>query len=239
MTDLEPRRPTSITTRAPRLQTLPRPVVIGGGLIVGTLGLIALGGAAVAVFNVALTLVTVVLWAVVIAAFWFLWPALVLTLKIGRIKAEDAVTRANPLEALELQRSEFAQTISAAQSQLAGVAGQMESVQRTFETTRADLTPDRVQVWTEQLQKRREAYDLVVHRIDEMKAQLSTFDRQLKTARAEITMADADTGLGNALSRGKQAPDLSRTSQVAFDSINQQIGSSAAALDLALRNVKV
>lgn len=228
MTDLEPQR------RSPRLSP---PVLITAGLIVGTLALIMAGVIVFAVFSLVLTAVSVLALVTLIVAFWVFWPALIHALKIGQLKVQDAVTRANPLEALHLQREDFAQRIQAARAQLAGANGELVNMERQLQDHRAHLTPERAAAWQDQLNARRAAYQRAEDRLKDMGAQLGSFDQQLGTARAEMSLAQADSALGKALSASGAAPDLSRTSQVAFESLRREIGRSSALLDLALKEI--
>jgi len=214
------------------------PALVAGGLIAGTLALLAAALIAFAVFSLVLTAVSVLALVVLIVAFWFFWPALVYALKIGQIKAQDAVTKANPLEALQLQRDQFAQQIGTARQQLAGANGELVNMERQFQDHRAHLTLERVATWQAQMDARRAAYQQAEDRLKEMGVQLGSFDRQLDTARAEMGMAQADSALGKALSASVGTPpDLSRTSKVAFESIRREIGRSSALLDLTLKKI--
>lgn len=214
-----------------------QPALIAAGLIAGTLALIAAGLIALTVFSLVLSAVSVLALVALIVAFWFFWPALIYALKIGQLKAQDALTTAHPLEALELQRDAFFQRIGAARAQLAGANGELVNMERQFQDHRAHLTPERVATWQAQMDARRAAYQQAEDRLKEMGTQLRSFDKQLSTARAEMSMAQADTALGKALSAGGGTPDISRTSQVAFESIRREIGRSSALLDLALKEV--
>ena len=227
------------TRRAHRrgVSRLSQPALIGIGLIAGTLALFIAGLIAFAVFSLVLTAVSVLALVVLTVAFWFFWPALVHALKIGQMKTQDSITRVNPLEALQLQREQFAQRIGSARKQLAAASGELVNMERQFQDHQAHLTPERVTTWQDQMDARRAAYQQAEDRLREMGIQLGLFDRQLNTARAEMSMAQADTALGKALSASGGTPDLSRTSQVAFESIRREIGRSSAMLDLTLKEI--
>ena len=215
-----------------------QPMFIGAGLLTGTLALFTAGWLAFVVFSLVLTVVSVMALVTLIVAFWFFWPALVHALKIGRIKTQDSITRANPLEALHLQRDQFSQRIAAAREQLATASGELVNMERQFQDHRAHLTLERVATWQAQMDARRAAYQQAEDRLKEMGVQLGSFDRQLDTARAEMGMAQADSALGKALSASVGTPpDLSRTSKVAFESIRREIGRSSALLDLTLKEI--
>lgn len=239
MTDLEP-RDRSLHFRRAQSRSVSRfsqPMFIGAGLVTGTLALLAAGLLAFAVFSLVLTAVSVVALVTLIVAFWFFWPALIHALKIGQIKTQDLITRANPLEALQLQRNQFAQRIESAREQLATASGELLNMERHFQDHQAHLTPGRVASWQAQMDTRRAAYQRAEDRLREMGVQLGSFDRQLDTARAEMSMALADSALGKALSASGGTPDFSRTSQLAFESIRREIGRSSALLDLTLKEI--
>lgn len=231
MSDLQPRPK---TTLVPARGAAP---MIVGGLVIGTLALVALGAAAVAVFQVTLTAVTVGAYVAVIAAFWFLWPALVYSLRVARLRIEDAVTRGNPLEALELERGQFEELIKSKTDQLANASGELRNFERLYQGSKADLPEERRLEWENQISSRQTAYQTAQRRLDELKGQLVDFDKQIKTARAELQMAEADASLAQALNRTGVTPDLSRKTRTAIDSITKEIGRSSAKLEEALKEV--
>ncbi len=231
MSEMEPRK---VTTLIPARSKAP---LVVGGLIAGTLGLVVIAAAAVALFQVALTAVTVVAWVVVVAAFWYLWPALVYSLQVGRLRLEDAVTRANPLEALELERQNFAQLIQSKTAQLAAAGGELKNVERVFAESQGDLSVERREAWSAQIENRKTAYATAQQRLDDLRVKLTAFDREIKVARAEMQMADADASLAKALDKSGVTPDLSRKTRTAVESITKEIGQSSALLEEALRAV--
>ena len=81
-------RPSGGAELAPRPVTAGKLVLATGG---GVLALAVLGGAAVALFNVALTTVTIAAFGVALLAVIVLMPALTLALNAGRVRAKEAV----------------------------------------------------------------------------------------------------------------------------------------------------
>jgi len=223
--------------RGTLLSTLPRPVLVGGGLAVGTVGLVAAGAVLVAALHLVVTLITLLALGAVVVAFWIFWPSFVYALQVGRLKAENAVTTANPLEALQMERDRFAGQISDAGQQLARANGEMENMRRQFGRTQADLAPEQIITWKQRIAQREATYGQAQGRLSEMKEKLADFDRQLRGARAEMGMAAADDALGASLS-ASNAPELSSRSQLAFESISREIGRSSAMLDQALQAVE-
>ena len=200
----------------------------------GVLALAMLGGAAIALFNVALTTVTLLAFGVALVAVVVLFPALLMALNATRLRAREAVARAMPLETLILQRQQFEQLIGAKGRQLAEANGHLEDFRRLIETNRADMDAADVARWEADLQSSRDAFGRAQTHMDDLRGDLAAFDRQIKKARIDTQLAQARGNVAAALRQTDLSAEDRHVTESALSEITRRAGRNAALLDEAL-----
>lgn len=200
----------------------------------GVLALAVLGGAAIALFNVALTTVTLLAFGVALVAVVVLFPALLMALNATRLRAREAVARAMPLETLILQRQQFEQLIGAKGRQLAEANGHLEDFRRLIETNRADMDAADVARWEADLQSSRDAFGRAQTHMDDLRGDLAAFDRQIKKARIDTQLAQARGNVAAALRQTDLSAEDRHVTESALSEITRRAGRNAALLDEAL-----
>ncbi|MDV6373005.1 hypothetical protein [Deinococcus arenicola] len=215
----------------------PRPVAAGKIALAtgsGVLALAVLGGAAVALFNVALTTVTLVAFATALLAVIVLLPALMMALNAGRIRAKETVARAMPLETLILQRKQFETLITAKGRQLAEANGHLEDFRRLIDTNRADMDATDIARWENDLQVSRAAFARAQTHLADLRTDLGEFDRQIKKARIDTQLAQAKGNVASALQQANLSAEDRHVTESALSEIARRAGRNAALLDEAL-----
>ncbi|WP_221091059.1 hypothetical protein [Deinococcus aquaedulcis] len=234
----QPFRDESVTPLRPNSQApAGRPVTAGKLALVtggGVLALAALGGAAMALFNVALTTVTLWAFLVAILAVVFLMPALILALNAGRVRAKEGVARAMPLETLIVQRKQFEQLIGVKAQQLQEANGHLEDFRRLIESNRADMDAADIARWEGDLQVSRDAFARAQTHLTDLRADLAEFDRQIKKARIDTQLAQAKGNVATALQQAKLSAEDRHVTESALSEIARRAGRNAALLDQAL-----
>ncbi|WP_291423676.1 hypothetical protein [Deinococcus sp.] len=205
--------------------------LIAGG---GALGLVALTAAAIALFNVVLTTVTMVALLVALLAVVILLPALVMALQAGRVRAKEAVARAMPLETLILQRKQFENLITSKSQQLAQANGHLEDFRRLIDTNRKEMDPGDTERWEHDLQVSREAFARAQTHLADLRTDLGEFDRQIKKARIDTQLAQAKGNVASALQQANLSAEDQHVTESALSEIARRAGRNAALLDEAL-----
>ena len=224
-------RPSTSQAPAPRAVTAGKIALATGG---GVLALAALGGAAIAVFNVALTTVTIGAFLVAILAVIFLMPALILALNAGRVKAKETVARAMPLETLIVQRKQFETLIGAKAAQLQEANGHIEDFRRLIDTNRRDMDAADIARWETDLQVSRDAFARAQTHLTDLRADLAEFDRQIRKARIDTQLAQAKGNVASALQQANLSAEDRHVTESALSEIARRAGRNAALLDQAL-----
>ncbi|UQN07509.1 hypothetical protein [Deinococcus sp. QL22] len=200
----------------------------------GVLAVAALGGAAVAVAGVALTTVTIAALMVAVLAVIFLMPALLMGLNAARIKAKEGVARAMPLETLILQRGQFENLILAKGRQLSEANGHLADFERLINANRADMDAADVARWEGDLSMSREAFGRAQTHLDDLRADLVAFDRQIKKARIDTQLAQAKGNVASALQQANLSAEDQHVTESALSEIARRAGRNAELLDQAL-----
>lgn len=224
-------RPSGGAELSPRPVTAGKLVLATGG---GVLALAMLGGAAVALFNVALTTVTIAAFGVALLAVIVLMPALMLALNAGRVRAKEAVARAMPLETLILQRTQFENLITAKSRQLAEANGHLEDFRRLIDTNRKDMDAADLARWENDLQVSRDAFARAQTHMENLRDDLGEFDRQIKKARIDTQLAQAKGNVASALQQANLSAEDRHVTESALSEIARRAGRNAALLDEAL-----
>lgn len=205
-------------------------LVTGGSV----LALAAVAGAAVALFHVAITIVTTVALGIAALAVIILMPAILMALNAGRVRAKEAVARAMPLETLILQRKQFENLITAKSRQLAEANGHLEDFRRLIDTNRKDMEPEDVARWEQDLVTSREAFGRAQSHLDDLRGDLAEFDRQIKKARIDTQLAQAKGNVAGALQQANLSAEDRHVTESALSEIARRAGRNAALLDEAL-----
>ncbi len=224
-------RPVSDQPLASRPVTAGKVALMTGG---GVLALAALGGAAIAVFNVALTTVTLAAFGVALLAVIFLMPALILALNAGRVRAKEAVARAMPLETLIVQRKQFENLILAKGRQLQEANGHLADFQRLIDANRADMDAADTARWEADLQLSRDAFGRAQTHLEDLRTDLAEFDRQIKKARIDTQLAQAKGNVASALQQANLSAEDRHVTESALSEIARRAGRNAELLDQAL-----
>ncbi|GBF07318.1 hypothetical protein DAERI_130148 [Deinococcus aerius] len=230
------RQETVIATRpagdlAPTRVTPGRIALYTGGAV---LALAALAGAAVAVAGVALTTVTVAALIVAVLAVIFLMPALLLALNAGRVRAKEEVARALPLETLIVQRQQFENLIAAKGRQLAEANGHLADFARLIDQNRKEMDAADIARWENDLQVSRDAFARAQTHLEDLRADLVEFDRQIKKARIDTQLAQAKGNVASALQQANLSAEDRHVTESALSEIARRAGRNAELLDQAL-----
>ncbi|GAA5514241.1 hypothetical protein Dcar01_02996 [Deinococcus carri] len=226
------RQETVIATRPAAGPLTPARVALYTGGAV--LALAALAGAAVAVAGVALTTVTVAALIVAVLAVIFLMPALLLALNSVRVRGKEAVARAMPLETLIVQRQQFENLIAAKGRQLAEANGHLADFARLIDTNRAEMDAADTARWEQDLQVSRDAFARAQTHLDDLRQDLTEFDRQIKKARIDTQLAQAKGNVASALQQANLSAEDRHVTESALSEIARRAGRNAELLDQAL-----
>lgn len=226
------RQETVLQTRPAAAPITPARVALYTGGAVLTLA--ALAGAAVAVAGVAFTTVTVAALIVAVLAVIFLMPALLLALNAARVRGKEAVARAMPLETLIVQRGQFENLIAAKGRQLAEANGHLADFARLIDTNRAEMDAADTARWENDLQVSREAFARAQTHLDDLRADLKEFDRQIKKARIDTQLAQAKGNVASALQQANLSAEDRHVTESALSEIARRAGRNAELLDQAL-----
>lgn len=210
------------------------PATIALTTVGGVLGLVALGAAAVAVFHVALTVVTVAAYIIALVAFAVMWPAIMLGLRAARTKVQEGVARALPLETLLAQRNNMEKLIQDKGRQLANARGYLQDFRRTIDESRGVLPEADLQRWQEELQSGEEALDRARDYHQTLQEDLREFDLVIKKARVDLRLAEARGNVAHALQMAQLSPTEQHTTEAALSEITRRAGRTAELLDAAL-----
>lgn len=205
-------------------------LVTGGSL----LGLVALAGAAVALFNVALTTVTFLAFGVAALAVLILMPALLQALSAGRVRAKEEVARAMPLETLIAQRRQFEELITAKAGQLQAANGHLTDFQRLIDANRGNMDAADTARWEADLQVSQEAFARAQTHLTDLRADLAEFDRQIQKARIDTQLAQAKGNVAAALQQADLSAEDQHVTESALSEIARRAGRNAELLDQAL-----
>ncbi len=212
--------------------------VSGGHIALATggslLGLVVLAGAAVALFNVAMTTVTIAAFGVAALAVLFLMPALVQALNASRVRAKEAVARAMPLETLIVQRRQFENLITAKAQQLQEANGHLADFQRLIDANRKDMEPADTARWETDLQVSKDAFARAQTHLTDLQTDLVEFDRQIQKARIDTQLAQAKGNVASALQQANLSAEDRHVTESALSEIARRAGRNAELLDQAL-----
>ncbi len=200
----------------------------------GVLALTALAAAAVAIFNVALTTVTIAAYIIAVVAFVVMWPAIMLGLRAARTKMEEGVARALPLETLLAKRSDMEKMIVNKGQQLANARGYMQDFRRTIDESRGVLPDADIARWDEELRAGEAALDQARSYHLTLQEDLREFDLIIKKARVDMRLAEARGNMAQALQMAQLSPSEQHTTEAALSEITRRAGRTAELLDAAL-----
>lgn len=233
----KPVKSQTVITTQPAGDISPRRVS-GGHIALATggslLGLAVLAGAVVALFNVAMTTVTIVAFGVAVLAVIVLMPALLQALNASRVRAREAVARAMPLETLIGQRQQFENLITAKAQQLQEANGHLADFRRLIDANRADMDAADVARWEGDLQVSKDAFARAQTHLTDLKADLVEFDRQIRKARIDTQLAQAKGNVASALQQANLSAEDRHVTESALSEIARRAGRNAELLDQAL-----
>lgn len=212
------------------------PATIALTTVGGVLALAALGAAAVAVFHVAMTTVTIAAYIIAIVAFVVMWPAIMLGLRAARSKMEEGVARALPLETLLVKRNDMEKMIQNKGQQLASARGYMQDFRRTIDESRGVLPDADIVRWEEELRAGEAALDKAREYHLTLQDDLREFDLVIKKARVDMRLAEARGNMAQALQMAQLSPTEQHTTEAALSEITRRAGRTAELLDAALLN---
>ncbi|THF83621.1 hypothetical protein E7T09_21600 [Deinococcus sp. KSM4-11] len=233
----KPVKTETVITTQPVGDLAPRRVS-GGHIALATggslLGLVVLAGAAVALFHVAMTTVTLVAFGVAALAVLFLMPALIQALSASRVRAKEAVARAMPLETLIVQRKQFENLITAKAQQLQEANGHLADFQRLIDANRKDMDPADTARWEQDLQISKDAFARAQTHLTDLRSDLAEFDRQIQKARIDTQLAQAKGNVASALQQANLSAEDRHVTESALSEIARRAGRNAELLDQAL-----
>lgn len=216
---------------APRRVSGGHIALVTGGSV---LGLAVLAGAAVALFHVAVTTVTIGAFLIALLAVVFLMPALVQALNAGRIRAKEEIARAMPLETLIVQRKQFENLITAKAQQLQEANGHLADFQRLIDANRKDMDAADTARWEQDLQVSKDAFARAQTHLTDLRADLVEFDRQIQKARIDTQLAQAKGNVASALQQANLSAEDRHVTESALSEIARRAGRNAELLDQAL-----
>lgn len=231
------KRETTITSRPgePRLASRPVSAVQVALVTVGSLlALAALGGAAVAVFNVTMSVITMVAFGVATLAVIILLPMIVFALNALRVRGMEEVARAMPLESLILQRGKFEELIETKAAQLQEANGHLADFRRLIETNRQEMDQEDVEAWEQNLAKSEEAFKQAQTHLVSLRGDLDDFDRQIKKAKIDDQIAQAQGRVAASMKQLEINAEDRHVNESALSAIAQRAGRNAELLDQAL-----
>ena len=202
--------------------------------ILGVLVLAAIAGAAIAVFNVALTTVTVIAFIIAVAAFVVLWPAILLGLRAGRTRVEETVARALPIETLIAKRGDMEKLIAQKGQQLANARGYLQDFKRVIDESRGQLPQSDISNWEQELEASNAAFGQAQTYYATLQDDLREFDLIIKKARIDMRLAEARGNVASALQVARLSPTEQHTTEAALSEITRRSGRTAELLDAAL-----
>ena len=221
----------------PPTQTVQK-IKSGPGIIVttvlGVLVLAAIAGAVIAVFNVALTTVTVIAFVIAIAAFVVLWPAIMLGLRAGRTRVEETVARALPIETLIAKRGDMEKLIAQKGQQLANARGYLQDFKRVIDESRGQLPAGDISNWEQELEASNAAFAQAQTYYATLQDDLREFDLIIKKARIDMRLAEARGNVASALQVARLSASEQHTTEAALSEITRRSGRTAELLDAAL-----
>lgn len=220
------------------VKQVPTPVLVVGG-VVGTAAIVAVGYAALTLFSVAVTGLTYAVFGVIILAFWVMWPTFLRALRIARIRIDDQVTKANPIEALEDNLSTFREQINERKELIAKAAGAVEMMKRTFEKQQSRMTPEKRQEWLGIINTRSQMIKQAEEKIDVLIKEYRDYQLVIESARAELLMAEADSTFASAMSETSNGKyGVSKTTETALNEVSRRVGESRKNLELSTRSIE-
>lgn len=231
------KRETILTSKTGENGLAPRPVsAVQVALItVGSLlALAAVGGAAVAVFNVTMSVVTMIAFGVAALAVIVLLPMIMFALNAVRIRGLEEVARAMPLEALILQRRKFEELIETKSSQLQEANGHLADFRRLINDNRKEMDQEDIEAWEQNLAKSEEAFEQAQVHLVSLRGDLDDFDRQIKKAKIDDQIAQAQGKVAASMKQLEISAEDRHVNESALSAIAQRAGRNAELLDQAL-----
>lgn len=219
------------------VKSVPKPVLVVGA-VVGVVAIPVVSYILIAALGLAITAVKLGVIAAIVGAFLYMWPVVVRAMYMGRKNLDNALTRADPITALQLKRQEFAESINTRRALVSDAAGALGVYRRTFEENKKNLSPEKIAMFEANIQKRSDAVQAAREGVKLLEMEYTNFEMKIKEAEAEMRLAEADKKLAGSLARTGETGFLSETTTVALDEITRRVESAAMELDMVLEKAQ-
>lgn len=204
--------------------------------VAGGAGIIVLAGAAVALFQISVTLVTGLAILVAVLATVIMLPALQMALATSRIRAMEAVARANPIETLILKRQDLGRIAEAKARELQHAAGLIRDLETSVRGAAPSLSPEEMEAEMADIQHSKDALGVARERLSDLEKDMQDFDKQIERAKLREKLSQTKGNIARALGEAQLTPEQQHVTESALSEIARRAGRNAEALDQALAN---
>ena len=224
------RQETAVITTPSR----PSPARLAVTAVAGGAAIIMLAGAAVALFQISVTLVTGLAILVAVLTTVIMLPALQMALATSRIRAMEAVARANPIETLILKRQELGKIAEAKAHELQRAAGLIKDLEVSLRGAAPSLSAEEMSAEMADLQHSKDALGVARERLTDLEQDMQDFDKQIERAKLREKLSQAKGNIARALGEAQLSPEQQHVTESALSEIARRAGRNAEALDQAL-----
>lgn len=223
-----------VVTLVPQANQLPTPAKLAITAAGGGMAIAALAGAAIALFQISMTIMTIVAIGVALVATIILLPALQMALATQKLRAMEAVARANPIQTLILKRQELGRVSERKAAELQNAAGLISNFEQQLRAAAGSLSPEEMAAEQADLQRSREALESARSLLAKLDQDMRDFDAQIERAKLKDKLAQAKGSIAQALGEAQLSPEQQHITETALSEIAQRAGRNAEALDQAL-----
>ncbi|MHA0034866.1 hypothetical protein [Deinococcus sp. PESE-13] len=202
--------------------------------VAGGAAIIVLAGAAVALFQLSVTLVTGLAILVAVLGTVIMLPALQMALAASRLRAMEAVARANPIETLILKRQDLGRVAETKARELQQAAGLIGDLEMSLRGAAQSLSPEELAAEMADLQQSKDALAVARERLSDLETDMRDFDKQIERAKLREKLSQAKGNIARALGEAQLTPEQQHVTESALSEIARRAGRNAEALDQAL-----
>jgi len=214
---LEATRKQSIVERNIKLTT------VGGLAAFAALGIIS-----VPLIGAAINIITLGGYLFMGFAVYKLWPAIVLGLGQASLKAQEALVRLSPLEALELEKQKIQASELEAEGHVNKASGELDAYKRKVDNSKSRLSPEKVKEWEAKYDTRRLAVEDLKNGLRIMRQKNQEAYMLIEEGKAEFALAQPDNSLASAINMANGEPTDSRNFDIALDQIRKISGEASS-----------
>lgn len=222
---------TTITLRPAQLPTVAKLAVTA---VLGAAAVLVLAVAAFVIFPLTMTLMTGVALLVAVLAVITLLPALQMALATSKLKAMEAIARANPIETLIVKREELGRIANLKARELQNAAGLIKDLETSLMAAMPSLSSEEQEMEKADLQQSKDALAVARDRLVDLEKDMQDFDKQIERAKLREKLSQAKGNIAKALGEAKLSPEQQHVTESALSEIARRAGQNAEALDQAL-----